>query len=295
MKTILVPTDLSEAADNAARYAIHLAKTLKANVKLCNAIKVPLESSMAANIVWPVYDYNDLEKDVSKELEHLAKKLMTEDRDNSSLQSFHPRIEICCGAGLVTDVVKSIVEKERIALVVMGMSGAGKVSRFLLGSNSRDLIDTANSPVLLIPHTATFKPIEKVTFATNLSQDDIGLIHSLAGLVRAFNAELLISNLSDISKRKQDHQKVVDSFLTDVTCKVNYPKIYYRQVSTKEIDEGLEWISLYTQVSMLAIVHHKPVMFSLFDKSHTQKLAKHITIPLLVFPQTKAEALLPVF
>jgi len=295
MKTILVPTDFSEAADNAARYAIHLAKTLKANVKLCNAIKVPLESSMAANLVWPAYNYDDLEKDVLKELKHLADRLMTEDRDNTSLQSFHPRVDTCCGAGPVTDVVKNIVGKERICLVVMGMSGAGKVSRFLLGSNSRDLIDVADFPVLLIPHTATFKPIEKVTFATNLSGDDIGLIHSLAGLVRPFNAELLISNLSDTGKHKQDHQKMVDGFLNDVTCKVDYPKIYYRQISTKEIDEGLEWISLHTQANMLAIVHHKPVMFSLFDKSYTQKLAKHITIPLLVFPKVKAETPLPVF
>jgi nucleotide-binding universal stress UspA family protein len=45
MKTILVPTDFSEAAKNAAEYAINLAKVLNTKVTLFHVYHVPLPIS----------------------------------------------------------------------------------------------------------------------------------------------------------------------------------------------------------------------------------------------------------
>ncbi|WP_084359047.1 universal stress protein [Pedobacter cryoconitis] len=41
MKTILVPTDFSDAAHNASTYAFNLAKKLKTRLRLCNALYLP--------------------------------------------------------------------------------------------------------------------------------------------------------------------------------------------------------------------------------------------------------------
>ncbi|WP_431200608.1 universal stress protein [Mucilaginibacter sp. P25] len=43
MKTILVPTDFSAQAKNAASYAVNIAQIIRAGVILCHAIKVPDE------------------------------------------------------------------------------------------------------------------------------------------------------------------------------------------------------------------------------------------------------------
>ncbi len=55
MKTIAVLTDLSERSIHAARYALHLAKKINADVLLFNAFLVPADMVMAAGqIAWPV-------------------------------------------------------------------------------------------------------------------------------------------------------------------------------------------------------------------------------------------------
>lgn len=48
MKTILIPTDFSEAAVNAARYGLFLAQRLQADLQLIHAFKVPAEARAAA-------------------------------------------------------------------------------------------------------------------------------------------------------------------------------------------------------------------------------------------------------
>ncbi|HEY0244131.1 MAG TPA: universal stress protein [Mucilaginibacter sp.] len=285
MKTILVPTDFSAAADNAARYALQLAKGMHTSLQLCNAMIVPIEAPAATQIVWPLENYTSIKNSVTAELTFLSEKLEQEERAVSSPQSYHPTVTYTSEIGPVKDVVRNIVDEQKIPLVVMGMSGAGGLSRFFLGSNSRDLIDIASFPVLLIPATATFNPVQKIAFATDLSEDDIEVIHSLASMARLFNAEILITHCTDEKYEKKTDTNKVDAFLSEVTSKANYDKIYYRHVKSIDVDSGLDWLTEHGQIDMLAMIH-RPHHFlvKLLNGSHTQKMARRITIPLLAFP-----------
>ncbi|MBE9600255.1 universal stress protein [Pedobacter sp. MC2016-24] len=75
MKKILIPTDFSVPAENAARYGIELAKILKADVLICNAFKVPAEAPMAAQVAWPLMDYVTIKKGVTGDLDNMVNKL----------------------------------------------------------------------------------------------------------------------------------------------------------------------------------------------------------------------------
>ena len=75
MKNILVATDFSVPAENAAHYAIQLAKYLKANITLCNAYKVPSDAPMAAQVAWPLVDEEDVETESDGSLTQLVEKL----------------------------------------------------------------------------------------------------------------------------------------------------------------------------------------------------------------------------
>jgi nucleotide-binding universal stress UspA family protein len=75
MKTILVPTDFSPAANNAAKYAFAIAEIVKANIKLCNAVKIPAESIYAAQVAWPLEDMASLKDGSEAELAYLANVL----------------------------------------------------------------------------------------------------------------------------------------------------------------------------------------------------------------------------
>lgn len=288
MKTILVPTDFSQPAHNAARYALNLAKGLHANVELCHAMLVPAEAPLAAQVAWPLEDYLSVKKRTDEELKILAKSLTAEDNLPTADEPQHPSISYKSEVGGVREIVRNVVDEHQVNLVVMGMSGAGNLTKFFLGSNSLDMINKTTFPILLVPYNAAFKGIKKIAFATDLSEEDIDIINSIAGLARQFDAEILITHVTNKKMDQLKHQKKIDAFLEEVTAKINYHKIYYRNIKDKEVNMGLTWLSQNAHIDMLVMVHRqRNFLNSLFNSSHTQRLARHIHIPLLVYPEGK--------
>jgi len=285
MKTILIPTDFSPNADHAALYALELGKYMKASLKLCNAVMVPASARMSPQVAWPLMDLGTLRADATAQLKELSKTLKKHSKDTGASKDEYPPVEVMAEVGTVPEVLKMLAEKEKINLVVMGTSGAGGLNRFFLGSTSRDLIENANFPILLIPPGTDFKPIKRIAFATDLSDGDLELIHSLALFARPFNAEILIVHITPDDFDPEIHQKKVDAFLNEVTCKVHYHKVYYRHVKDMGIDEGLTWLTDHVDIDMLAMVHRRHTFIKrLFEGSHTQKMAVRVKLPLLVFP-----------
>jgi nucleotide-binding universal stress UspA family protein len=286
MKTILVPTDFSPAADNAARYALHIARCIKADVKLCNAVNATAEAHMASQLVWPVDDYSTEQAKNNDELKVLAKRLSLQlSLEKHPATTFEPQITYTTQVGGVTDTIKNLAANHDVSMVAMGLWGAGGINRFFAGSNSREMIDRANFPLLLVPPTATFKTIHTIAFATNLSDSDIDVIHSLASLAREFNAEILLVHVMDEKAHQTAYQNKVSTFLSSVCDKANYPKIYYRDVKSKDVDQGLNWLLEHRELEILAMVHRKhDLLERLFNESHTQHMARHSELPILVFP-----------
>lgn len=285
MKTLIIPTDFSPAANNAARYAMHLAKEMKAHLLLCNAMLIPVESPMANQVVWPLETYDSLKKSVDEDLQYFAEELSSKEKEVSVPGSYHPIITTKSEIGEVVNVVRNLADEAKVGLAVMGMSGAGGLSRFFLGSKSRDMIEYAGFPTLLIPDEFVFNGIKKIAFATDLSVGDIETINSLAGLAKCFNAEILITHITDKKYDSGETKKMVDEFLTHVSNRVNYPKIYYRHVQSENVNRGLTWLTDHSMIDMLVMVHRPhDTLDKIFKGSHTQKLAKSVSIPLLVFP-----------
>jgi nucleotide-binding universal stress UspA family protein len=292
MKTFLIPTDFSSASKNASKYAIHFAKAMKAKVVLCNAMNVPAEAPMAAQFAWPLEGFYSVYKNTEEELKTMEQELAREFSENDASTSMIPEISHCCDSGTVVEVIGNTLVKNKAEMVIMGLSGADAITRFVLGSNSRKLIDSLATPILLIPPTYRYVPIKKIAFATDLSRTDIDVIHSIVSLARYFNAEILITHVSPDGSEKDCKEKEIAEFLNDVTCKVNYPKIYYRDLRNKKVVGGLEWLTENGMIDMLVMVHrHNHFYDKLISDSYTQKLAKHIIVPLLVMP----ENLQPVF
>jgi nucleotide-binding universal stress UspA family protein len=277
MKTILVPTDFSPSANNAANYAVKIAQIVKANVKICNAIKVPGESVLAAQVAWPLEESADLKEVAEAELNYLVTTLEKQLEENE--YGFKPRIQHTKGFGNIPDFIRNLVSDDHINIVIMGMSGANVFSKFALGSNSRDLINKADFPLLLIPKTCAYRPIKKIGFATDLNETDINSLHTLANFARHFNADIVVSHVAPIP---HESQKLVDLFLSNVTCKIDYPNIYYRSLQSNSVNAGLQWLTENGHIDMMVMTHRSN---SFFSNSYTQKLAIKSNVPLMVLPK----------
>jgi len=170
----------------------------------------------------------------------------------------------------------------------MATHGGNTLSDLLVGNHSRRMIDEATIPLLLVPINAEIKPVKKVAFATDFShvEKDLQIIYKLINLIRPLNAELLITHIDDTKEERQDFKKWLDNFLVELSNKADYPHIYYRLIKSNRAERGLEWLSEQGQVDVLAMVHREHgLMAKIFKGSHTQKMANHLHIPLLVFPE----------
>ncbi len=286
MKTILIPTDFSESAQNAAYYALHLAKVLKANLTLCHAFIVP--SEVATEYVdWPLYEYSEIKDSTVKQLSLFADKLKVQFKHDADTK-LSPLPEIYCESevGTVSDMIDKLIKDPKQTMIVLGMVGMNAVIRFIFGSTSSHLINHARVPILLIPSKTKFVSIKRIAFATDFNNDDIEVIRSLAGFAGRYDAELVITNVKDEWEDNKEHQQKERLFLCKLIAEIDYSQLLIKHIASVDIDDGLELLSSKHQIDMMVMVHKKvSVLDHLLKGSHSQTLAKHIKIPLMVIPE----------
>ncbi|RZK55966.1 MAG: universal stress protein [Pedobacter sp.] len=274
MKQILVPVDFSDCAINASNYAIAMATVLTASLHFCHAIKIPANNPMSGLIVWPLEEYADIKNQADQNLAFFVAQFSKANSDILITQSTE--------VGTVKEVVNKLCEEKKIDMVVIGLAGANKIEQFVIGSNSKMLIEKTKTPILLVPKQASFDGLKKIAFATDLRESDVNAVHQLASICYAFGSDILLTHVA--SKDKSTENKV-KHFLNCITNKINYAHIYYRHINSNNTYDGLEWITENTQISLIAMIHRDRKLFAdIFETSHTKKLAQFTKLPLLVLP-----------
>ncbi|WEK18970.1 MAG: universal stress protein [Candidatus Pedobacter colombiensis] len=277
MKPLLLLTDFSESGNHAVEYGYHLAKHLKTNVMLCNAV----DMAGAANMLWPAEAYDTLITESGKELKKLKKHLERTDHHTG----FHPQISYQSKLGRLLDVVESIRQKEDFYMIVIGAHRTG-FARFLLENHSKSMIDTLTCPLLIVPQDAALSDIKKIAFGTDFKNHkrDLEAIYKLIPMAEQMGAKILLAHIH--KGEIADIKKMEDEFLTEISNKANYPHIFYSCVEHDKADEGLCQLCTNQQVDMLVMLHRSRDFFELmFGGSHTHKVAVKVTVPLMVIPE----------
>ncbi|TXF79015.1 universal stress protein [Chryseobacterium sp.] len=284
MRTILAATDFSKPSKNAAYYALNLAIALEADLELCHAYSVPSESPLLGQVSWALYEQPDLVNENTKALEKLIQNL--EEKENvltdGATSTFHPSISYTCEKGNPVEVITAAAAKTEALLIVMAMTGAGALERFILGSNSVTMIDAAKHPLLFIPAGHRYHQLKKIAFATDLNKKDIKTAQWLIKFAHYFNAELLITHITDFSDLIDEdaYEQKKDLFLQPL-----FHKVSYRYIESDNIDTGLDLLK-NKDIDMLVMGHHHRSFFErLTPGSHASRQALHPDIPLLIIPE----------
>lgn len=283
MKTITVLTDFSERAENAARYALHLAQQLHANITLYNSFLVPAAEPLAGQVYWSMEDFNMLQQDSEKQLGLLAARLKDELSD-LPVNAFRPAISCKSQEGPLYRYIHKITADRDVMLLVMGTHRKGLAS-LIMGNHMRDILGTVSLPVLIVPENQFFKKLDKLIFATDLTDSDLEIIHALTELARPSHADITLAYIETPGTPEDETKKLVTDFLEEVSNKINYPRIYYRTVKGIPLKTGLKWLTENVTCDLFVMVHrHKSFLEKLLNLSNTQKMAAHTNLPLLVYP-----------
>lgn len=270
MKTILIPVDFSDTARNSAHYAVGLAKSLGIQrLVLFNAYSMPLATEMS----WAVLQAEELKEISEHGLEEFRKHLVAEVGTEISVEC---RSEF----GFVTDQLEALALELQPDLIVMGITGGGKLEEALIGSNTTHVVYHTHIPVLIVPPDAKWQPVRTIGWACDYKDvlkttpvETIKQVVNLfsAGLVVVHNApEPNSFNPDTLNGNDQVHgmfKELEPQFVT---------------VSNDHFTEAMnEFTEEYKIDLLLAIPKKLSWLESLFHRSHTKMLAFHSHVPLL--------------
>ena len=144
-KHILVPTDLSDGAEEALDYACELARQFGATVHLLHVIGIPTLGVPELGVALTSTVIDSLVRENQVALEQLADR-------KRELSTFG---QVLLRTGDARDMINQTAKEIGIDLIVMGTHGRRGISRALLGSVTETVVRTAPCPVLTVrPHTA---------------------------------------------------------------------------------------------------------------------------------------------
>lgn len=139
-KTILVPTDLSEGAEQALDYACELATRLGATIHLVNVIGIPALGVPELGLALTSTVIDQIMIDNQTALNKLAEAK----RCNAQIG------QVLLKTGDAKDVINQTAAELGVDLIVMSTHGRRGIRRALLGSVTETVVRSAPCPVLTV-------------------------------------------------------------------------------------------------------------------------------------------------
>lgn len=139
---ILIPTDGSEQATNAAKAGLALADDLGASVHAVTVL-----GEFESRIV-PVTGEQD---DLREEQQERGEAIVGEVADAAEELGIHCTTSV--SSGVVHQEIESYVEENDIDLIVMGSRGLTNIEKALLGSTADKVIRTLDIPTMVVHQT----------------------------------------------------------------------------------------------------------------------------------------------
>lgn len=139
LRRILLPTDFSESARHAQRYAVSFAKEHSASLTLLHVVEaIPVGYASDLFPVPMAQVYQEIEGYAKEELAKLAAEVRS--------RGVEPREMVVQGKP-VTEIVR-VAREEEIDLIVLGAHGKGLLDKALFGSTTERVVRRAPCPVL---------------------------------------------------------------------------------------------------------------------------------------------------
>jgi len=142
LKTILVPTDFSDASEAALNYGKAMAEAFGASLHLVHVMEDLLAQAWAAEVY--VASMPQLREEIDKESrQRLASMLTDEERRRY-------RVETALLAGNPFVEIVRYAKAHDVGLIVMGTHGRGPIAHMLLGSVAEKVVRKSPCPVLTV-------------------------------------------------------------------------------------------------------------------------------------------------
>ncbi len=273
MKTIIVPTDFSATAYNAARYAMGLAAQMgTARILLYHAYELIVPIPDVPTSI-PMVDPNELKAASLEGLEHMKQDLLP-------ILPGGVELDYRADNNLLAASIEELSKEEKADLIIMGTTGGSQLEEILIGSNTIDVVKHTSCPVMIIPSNVSFQPVKRIVFACDFKKVGTGTpIYPLKRLLNVFQGELHVLNIDKEGKGLASDTPEA-SLLLDTLLEGLHPKYHF--IDHSNVVQGIMEFADKEKADLIITIPRKHGLFeSIFKRSRTAQLAFHTHIPML--------------
>ncbi len=280
MQTILVPSDFSENANTALKYAIQLANLMQSKLVVFHSAQFTFASINEAKS--QKQSELLLKKDTDAKIQKLQNQVNNAYR-NLGIKDIPSTITVEVEFNpLIVEKTIEIARKHHAGLIVMGTHGASGLNKLLFGSNTSVMISKSDIPVLAIPENYNFKKIETIALASDLEspEDELKkLMPFVSGTAARLDIVHLDYGIDPINPKEQRVAKLMEKYPYEkirlVTQKANIEHTLLKQLRKYLDEQKPQWVVMFTKER------------SFWDKlllgSKTEDMSNYLKLPLLSF------------
>ncbi|RNL87774.1 universal stress protein [Sinomicrobium pectinilyticum] len=274
MKTIILPTDFSTNAKNAANYAMTLFKEEECKFIVLNAFGTDsATNSILLQAAHPAYE-------AALTSSQNSLKEFVEDLSSSDTGQYHS-FEMVSKYNYLARAVNELIRAHDIYMVVMGIQGATGAKERWFGSNTVTVMESGfKCPVLVIPESAEIKVPQEIVFTTSLKRPyRIRDIAPLTELAEKHKSIIRILHTGDKEPdEEQQHNKTV------LEERLNGVETFYHTLTSMNTEMAVQcFVESRGNIDMIAMVNRKHSLFnSIIRRPVVRSLGYHTKIPLLV-------------
>ncbi len=275
MKNILIPTDFSKNATDAAKYSLNLFENEKC--KFYHLHSVEIEVSRLNNLTHKFTQ--SIREEALIKLNKLKSYFTITDT------KFKNRQKTILSFNNLVDAVKINTKKHNIDLIVMGTKGMTGLRKMFFGSNAVNVLNkTEDCATLIVPDEIEFNKINKIGFPTDLKVVSLKVIEEIKHLAKLHNATIMIMHILDGYSLSEQQQKNLNSLQEELKELDHY--FHVMPMYDKVAEEILDFIE-DAEIDLLAMTKSEHGFIEkIFREPVIQKLGHKITIPLMVVPHT---------
>lgn len=271
MLRILLPTDMSDDALHAARYALGLGGPSGMRLAVVHTyLNLNAGGALSHELIQAMVDAAH---------EGLAG---FEERLRRTEQVGSAEITRAVEHGDLPNVVERIAREDGIDLVVMGTKGASGLQEVLMGSNTADVLRSSPVPVLAVPAGCALHAPRMAVIADDGGPVRLEHAAVLIDLLRRTKARVVLVRVLRPGAPAPTAPTPWDEVLADI------PREHHL-IEADEVTPALDTLVRKLEADLLVLLHrHRGVFASLFHRSSSARMAMHSHVPMLVLQQRDA-------
>lgn len=279
MKNILIPTDFSENAWNALKYAQQLYKKTKCNFYLLHVSDfIDYRANPTSLKINLDPQNNDLSVPSKAQLNDILRKIETTFSNNEhSYLGLHEH-------GFFLESIKKHIEEKKIDLIVMGTKGATGLRKRIIGSNTGDVITKVKCNTLIIPKGVQFSEPKEVAFPTDYNIFySHKILEALSEMLRLSKGNIRVMNVSKINRQLTKVQAKNHEYLSDYLNEAFPKNSSFHTITNKNVNPAIQCFVESRDIEMIIMVAKNLNFLQqiLFD-SLVEKISFHTTVPFFV-------------